>query len=410
MSKIDDGALRGTSPPTHLLQCSDILFLSEKLKSIRIKSNEISSSYCLQLFQIDNIPPRKSNHLNQSEGIRKSFKQPFEKKETGEITMRILITLLNIFWGHLTRADLEYGMVGHIRDHLKPDIHPLDYMIQTLYSYLFSESQEQQMDPDSDEEFERATKALSKISTFPEPPSSIILDLSSSLCPSGITPSPLPQRLLDVLRTSDRPLKALDIARELKIPKAEVNHCLYKVLSNEVRQRSDHTWISISSSEAPVPGTTHVSSVSSPADQLQLRVKKERTECSDHLRLSKTPIKLESGTPQVNHRVYAESEVKQPSVHNVSSSETPIKLEPQSSRGPHQAPPKIHSSPASDPLQSQIESYLRCNPSPCDAKTIRRALSVPRTKAVNQRLYELHRKRKVERSDDEPPLWRLLQP
>jgi hypothetical protein len=320
----------GKSPPTHRVQISDILILSEKLKTIRITSNEASSRYCLQLFQVERIPPRKANNLtSQSEGIRKSFKQPYERKELGELTMRILVILLNICWGHMTRTDLENEMVGYIQSQLQPERYPLDYMIHILYSYLFSEAQKQTDREDSDEEFERATRALSNISN--EPTSRLLLH--PSLCPSSGTTLPsLEQRILGALRTSDRPMKALEIAIKLKIPKAEVNRLLYRVLTNEVNQSSDHTWVPVSTSQAPS-----------------------------------------------------------------------IKIDPHESL-------QVHSSPApSDQLESQIESYLRSNPSPCDAKTIRRALSVPRTKAVNQRLYELHRKRKVEKSDDEPPLWRLQQ-
>lgn len=63
-------------------------------------------------------------------------------------------------------------------------------------------------------------------------------------------------------------------------------------------------------------------------------------------------------------------------------------------------------SSSQSPLQNQIETYL-LNNSPCNAQTLRRALSIQRTKSVNQTLYELLRKGRVSKSSDQPPLWSI---
>jgi hypothetical protein len=324
-------SLSTISSPFEPLQSSDIILISTKKHQIQLRQSSLTHDYCLPLFRHHKIPPIQNISFNAPQGSRKSFRQSYESNEEAELCLQTFIFLLNQCWGYSPSPDaddkklLDQTTERYIQVHLNPDQKPIDFMIRIMHSFLYPPLQcSPSTTTDSDEEFDRAAKALSAISTNRTHPSDDMMTIAKET-------STLAQRILATL-SAYQSMKAHVLAKELNVSKPEVNQCLYRVLQTQDIHNSDHTW--------------SLSGIRSPTAPHQRNQRKRAGD--DHL------------------------------VTSTSQS----------------------------PLQNQIETYLR-NSSPCDAQTLRRALSIQRTKFVNQALYELLRIGRVLRSEDQPPLWSI---
>jgi hypothetical protein len=341
------------SPPEPLLP-SKIIIISTNKHQIQLTQSSLTLKYCFSLFQTHKIPPIQKSSGSAPQGHRKSFRQSYESYEQAQLCLHIFIFLLNQCWGYhqtavTTGADLDekvfkQQMEQYLRRNLDPDHNPIDFMISIMHSFLYpraaSTSAPQAISSpatDSDEEFERAAKALLMLSpkTGTAPPSDDTISVTTSPESSGSAKevSPLAQRILEILSINRR-LKAHELANELNVSKPEVNQCLYRVLQTQVTQHSDHSWSLVGIHLPPT------------ASQQQ---RNQRKRAGDDYQMISTS---------------------------------------QSS------------------LQNQIESYLQTS-APCDAQTLRRALSFQRVKPINQTLYDMLRTGRVLKNEGQPPLWSL---